>query len=131
VSWRIVVQEQNALNQFAPPFMRDILTQTFQFVCIVRTVYGILLKIVNHDYSLTFQKIETIIFPADGTPYNFFGGPEPGCFHCMLCFWILDRSDGPMFHPEYDPVGKARFTPVARQKISCLGNNLAETFGMP
>jgi hypothetical protein len=57
VIWRIVMQEQNALSQFAPPFTRGILTQTPQFVSIVCTVYGTtLLKIVNHDYPLTVQK---------------------------------------------------------------------------
>jgi hypothetical protein len=57
VSWHIVVQEQNALSQFAPNF----LTQTSQFVCIVRTVYGTtLLKIVNYDYHLTFTKQEPV-----------------------------------------------------------------------
>jgi hypothetical protein len=60
VSWRIVVQEQNALRQFAPPLTHDFLTQTSHFVC--------------------------IIFPADGTLLNFFEGDEPGCFHCMLVF---------------------------------------------
>jgi hypothetical protein len=40
LSWRIVVQEQKAMSQFAPPFTRDFLTQTFQFFCIIRTVYG-------------------------------------------------------------------------------------------
>jgi hypothetical protein len=57
VSWRIVVQQQNTLRQFAPPFTRDFLTQTSQFVCIVRTVYGTtLLKIVNHDYPLNIPQ---------------------------------------------------------------------------
>jgi hypothetical protein len=47
VSWRIVVQGQNAMSQFALPFKCDFLTQTFQFVCIVHTVYGTtLLKIM-------------------------------------------------------------------------------------
>jgi hypothetical protein len=41
------------------------LTQTSQFVCIVRTVYGTTLrKIVNHDYPLTIA----IVFPDDCTP---------------------------------------------------------------
>jgi hypothetical protein len=40
-----------------PSFKRDFLTQTSQFVCIVRTVYGtILLKIVNQYYQLTIPK---------------------------------------------------------------------------
>jgi hypothetical protein len=57
VSWRIVMQEQNALSQFAPPFTRDFLTQTSQFACIVRTVYGTtLFEIVNHNYPLTIPK---------------------------------------------------------------------------
>jgi hypothetical protein len=77
VSWHIVVQEQNALSHFAPPFMLDFLMQTSQFVCIVCTVYGTtLLKIVNHDFPPTIPKIEAIIFPTDGTLLNFFAGRE-------------------------------------------------------
>jgi hypothetical protein len=54
VSWRIVMQEQNALSQFAPALKRNFWTQTSQFVCIVCTVYGkTLLKIVIHDFTLT------------------------------------------------------------------------------
>jgi hypothetical protein len=57
VRWRIVVQEQNALSQFAPSYTRDYLTQASQFVYIVNTVYDTtLLKIVNHDYPLTIPK---------------------------------------------------------------------------
>jgi hypothetical protein len=79
VSWRIVVQGQNALSEFAPSFTRDFWTQTSQFVCIVRTVYGTsLLKLGNHDYPLTFLKIEAIIFPADGTLLDFFGVVSQG-----------------------------------------------------
>jgi hypothetical protein len=52
----IVVQEQNALSQFIPPFTRDFLTKTSQFV-LVRTVHcAALLKIVNNDYPLTIPK---------------------------------------------------------------------------
>jgi hypothetical protein len=70
-SWRIVVHEQNALSQYISPFTCDFLTQ----------IYGTtLLKIVNHDYSLTISKNEAIIFPADGTVVNFFRGGEPGFF---------------------------------------------------
>jgi hypothetical protein len=59
------------------------------------SVYGTtLLKMVNHDYPYLSQKIEAMIFPADGTLLNFFGGGEPECFHCMLCYFlILDLSD--------------------------------------
>jgi hypothetical protein len=63
VSSRIAVQKQNALSQFVPPF----LTQTSQFVCIVRTVYGTtLLKIVNYDYHLTITKQEPGYAPREG-----------------------------------------------------------------
>jgi hypothetical protein len=57
VGWRIVLQEKSALSQFAPPLTHDFLTQTSQFVCIVRTVYGtILVKKVNHDNPKTIPK---------------------------------------------------------------------------
>jgi hypothetical protein len=74
VSKRIVVLEQNAFSQFASPFTRAFLTQTSQYICIVRTVNGMtLLKIVNYDYPLTIaKKIEAIIFPVDDTLLNFF-----------------------------------------------------------
>jgi hypothetical protein len=60
--------------------------------------YG--LKIVNHDYPLTIPKNEAIIFPADGTLLNFFVGVSQGASTACSGFFYLDRSDGPMFHPE-------------------------------
>jgi hypothetical protein len=111
VSWRIVAQEQNALSQFAPHSTRDLLTQTSEFVCIVRTVYGTtLLKKVIMIIPWPSQKIEAINFPVDGTLLKFFVGGEQGYFHPMLCFfwfWIevMDRC----FILSYDPVDIFRF----------------------
>jgi hypothetical protein len=94
VSWRIVEQEQNTLSQFATPFTRDFLTQTSQFVCIVRIVYGTtLLKIVNHNYPLTIQKNEAIIFPADNTLLISSEGVSQGASTACSVFWIMDQSD--------------------------------------
>jgi hypothetical protein len=92
VSWTIVVREQNAMSQFAPPFTRDFLTQTSQFVFIVRTIYDtIFLKIVSHDYPLS-QTNEAIIFPADGTLLNFFGGVRQGASIACSVFFFYSGS---------------------------------------
>ena len=29
-----------------------------------------------------------MILPADGTDFPFFGGGEPGCFHCFDCSFV-------------------------------------------
>jgi hypothetical protein len=122
VSWRIVVQEQNALSQFAHHFTRDFLTQTSQFVCIVRTVYGTTLRnMVNHDYPLSIKItfFEAITFLADGTLLNFFKGVSQGASTAcsvFVLFWIEVME--PCFILCYDPVDKIRSILVARQKIS-------------
>jgi hypothetical protein len=57
VSWRIVVQEQNSLSQFAL-----LLRVISQFFCIVCTVYGTtLLKIVNPDYPKKLKPSSSLL----------------------------------------------------------------------
>jgi hypothetical protein len=98
VSWRIVVQGQNALSQFAPTttLTRDILTQTSQFVCIVRTVYGTTFLKIIPDYPKNWGHHlcwwHTLEFLRRG-----WASVLP--LHAPV-FFILDRSDGPIFHPE-------------------------------
>ena len=57
VSRRIVLQEQNTSSQFSSPLSCYFLGQAPQFCCIICTIYRMtLLKIISHDYSLTFPK---------------------------------------------------------------------------
>jgi hypothetical protein len=84
----IVGQAQDALSQFAPSFYARFLDTDVSFV-----VYGTtLLKKVNPDYPLAIIKNRAIFFLADGTLWNFLGGDKPGCFHCMLCFFLDSGS---------------------------------------
>jgi hypothetical protein len=83
-----------------------------------------LLKIVNHDYPLTIPKHWS---HHDTLSDYFFGGGEPECFHCILCFFILD----PCFIVSYDSVDKIRFILVAWNNKPCPFLVVSQLFGDP
>jgi hypothetical protein len=75
------------LESVSPSFYTQFLDTDMSIHLHSSTIYGTtLLRKDNLDYPLTIPKTEAIIFCANGTLLNFFGGGEPGCFHCMLCY---------------------------------------------
>ena len=100
VSSCIVLQEQNTSSQFSSPLSCNFLAQAPQFCCIICTIYSAtLLKLINHDYSLT----EVITFPAEEALLNFLGrviqGASTACFafSTNLGLQSVDKITGIIF----------------------------------
>ena len=62
----VVMQEQITGSQFSLPHSCNFLAKRPQFACKICTVHrATLLKIINHDLTLTIPKIEVITFLAE------------------------------------------------------------------